>query len=108
MNSRLKKIRKSKEMNQQEFSQKLGISRGHLAGLESGAKNITDRLENDICREFNVNKTWLETGKGDMFNDPLEGIIVDDEIRSMVLMYNQLDDNMKKTIINFMTSALKK
>lgn len=107
MNSRIKSIRKSKELNQQQFAEQLGISRSHLAGLESGAKNLTERLTNDICRVFNVNKHWFESGEGEMFNDPLEGIVIDDEIKKMVLMYNKLDDNTKKTIINFMASALK-
>ena len=93
-------------MNQVEFSEKLGISRGHLAGLESGAKNITERLTNDICREFNVNKSWLIHGEGHMFLDPLENIIVDDEIREMFNMYSQLDASMKKTIMNFIKSAI--
>ena len=106
MRNRLKEIRKSKKMNQEEFSKKLGISRSHLAGLESGAKNITDRLENDICRIFNVNKAWFENGTGEMFNDPLEDLIIDDEIREMAKIYKQLDDNVKKTVLRFMKSSL--
>lgn len=106
MNNRLKEIRNAKGLSQLEFSKRLGISRGHLAGLESGAKNITERLITDICREFNVNKTWLTDGTGEMFLDPLENIIADDEIRDMVRMYTQLDENTKKIFINFMNSAL--
>lgn len=93
-------------MNQEEFAEKLGISRGHLAGLESGAKNITERLTNDICREFNVNKSWLMQGEGSMFLDPLENIIVDDEIKEMFNMYSQLDASMKKTVLTFIKCAL--
>ena len=107
MRTRLKQIRKAKKMSQEEFSKRLGISRSHLAGLESGAKsNITDRLINDICREFNVNREWLETGTGEMFNDPLEDLVIDDEIREMAKIYSQLDDNMKQTVLRFMKSSL--
>lgn len=106
MRHRLKEIRKSKKMNQEEFSKKLGISRSHLAGLESGAKNITDRLENDICREFNVNRNWFENGTGEMFEDPLEDLVIDDEIREMAKIYKQLDDNVRNTVLKFMKSSL--
>ncbi len=35
--------------------------------IESGAKNVTDRVVADICREFNVNENWLREGTGEMF-----------------------------------------
>ncbi len=106
MKHRLKEIRRVKGLNQSDFAEKLGISRGHLAGLESGAKNITERLTNDICRIFNVNRTWFTTGEGEMFLDPLDDVVVDDEIKQMYKMYRQLDDNMKKVIMQFIKSAL--
>ncbi len=107
MKERLKEIRKSKKLSQAEFAEMLNISRGHLAGLESGAKNITDRLVNDICRVFNVNTSWFIDGEGEMFNDPLEGLGIDDELKDMINMYKQLDDNTRKIVKKFMCSAIK-
>lgn len=107
MKERLKEIRKSKKLSQAEFAEMLNISRGHLAGLESGAKNITDRLVNDICRVFNVNTSWFIDGEGEMFNDPLDGLGIDDELKDMINMYKQLDDNTRKIVKKFMCSAIK-
>lgn len=65
MNERLKQIRVKLNLSQEEFGTKIGIeSRSHISLLESGKRNITDRIINDICREFNVNENWLRTGVG--------------------------------------------
>lgn len=108
MNTRLKEIRLSKNLSQDEFAKKIGISRSHVASLESGRKNLTDRLINDITREYNVNKEWLTFGMGDMFIDPLEKIHVDDDIKELTRLYLSLDENMKKTVKTFMKSSLDK
>ncbi len=68
MNSRMKQIRLYFNLSQVEFGKKIGIeSRSHISGLENGSRNITDRIINDICREFNVREEWLRNGIGDMF-----------------------------------------
>ena len=36
--------------------------------IESGTRVPSDRTISDICREFNVNETWLRTGEGELFN----------------------------------------
>ncbi len=54
-------------LSQEEFGKRIGIeSRGHISSLENGVKNITDRIINDVCREFNINEEWIRTGKGEM------------------------------------------
>lgn len=66
LNERFKKVRLMAGLSQEEFGKKIGIeSRGHISALESGNKNITDRIVNDVCREFNVNEDWLRTGNGE-------------------------------------------
>ena len=39
--NRIKEIRKSKGITQQELADKIGISQGHVARLESGASEMT-------------------------------------------------------------------
>lgn len=65
MNKRIKEIRKMLDMTQAEFSSKIGLSRNFIAQIETGAKMPSDRTISDICREFNINKDWLLTGKGE-------------------------------------------
>lgn len=68
MNNRLKAVRLALNLSQEEFGSKIGIkSRAHISSLESGSRNITDRIVSDICREYEVNEGWLRTGSGEMF-----------------------------------------
>lgn len=67
MKDRFKELRKELSVTQQEFADKLKISRNFVAQIEMGSKVPSDRTIDDVCREFNVNEEWLRTGNGDMF-----------------------------------------
>ena len=67
MNERLKKLRKTLDMTQQEFADRIGIKRNSLANYETGRNTPIDAIIVSICREFNVNEEWLREGKGEMF-----------------------------------------
>ena len=67
MIDRIKILRKTLGFTQQEFADKIGLSRNFIAQLETGSKAASDRTILDICKEFSVNETWLRTGTGDMF-----------------------------------------
>lgn len=108
MNTRLKEIRKSLDLNQLEFCKPLNISRSHLAGIESGIKKLTDRLINDICDEYNVNKNWLVNGEGDMFIDPLVNFKLDPEIEEYVRLVMAVDDETREYIKGLMKKTLSK
>ena len=66
MNERIKKVRKSLELTQQEFAERIGMKRNSIALIENG-RNTSDQTVFAICREFNVNEEWLRTGAGEMF-----------------------------------------
>lgn len=67
MKERIRKLRRSLDMTQQEFADKLGVKRNTVGQWECGINGITDQVAISICREFNVNENWLRTGEGDMF-----------------------------------------
>lgn len=67
MNERLKKLRKSLELTQQKFADKLGVKRNTVGQWECGINALTDHVIFSICREFNVNEEWLRNGTGEMF-----------------------------------------
>lgn len=105
MGERLREFRTLKDMSQEDIAKKLNISPSHVANLESGRKKFTTRLINDLIREFNISKSWIENGEGDMFNKSNE-IILDDEMKEMLELYNNLDDDMKDTIKRFIKLSL--
>ena len=64
---RLKNLRKALGLTQQEFSDKLKVSRSNIATYEVGKNNPAEAVINLSCREFNVAEAWLRTGEGEMF-----------------------------------------
>lgn len=97
MNERLKKLRKTLDLTQQEFADKIGIKRNSLANYETGRNTPIDAIVVSICREFNVNEEWLRTGKGEMFIE----LSRNEEIAEFVgqLMSDE-DDSFKKRLIS--------
>lgn len=117
MNNRLRQIRKERHLTQEEFGKKIGIeSRAHISALENGNRTITDRIINDVCREFNVNEEWLRTGKGEMYKtttDEVKSYVEDllnysgegnpfyDTIIEMMKTYHNLDEQSKKIMRDY-------
>lgn len=69
MNERIKEVRKKLNLTLKEFGEKLGVQSAAISKLEKGHVNPTEQMIKSICREFNVNETWLRTGEGEMFVD---------------------------------------
>ena len=67
MKDRIKAIRKELELTQQEFADRMGISRAPIASCEIGRTEPAGSLISLICRTYNVNEEWLRTGIGEMF-----------------------------------------
>lgn len=67
MDERIKKLRKSLDLTQREFAERIGSSQNVLANYESGRRNPSNAVINNICKEFNVNEEWLRNGTGEMF-----------------------------------------
>lgn len=67
MKERIKKLRKALGLTQQEFADRIGISRGNIATYETREGSPGSSVINLICREFNVSETWLRTGEGEMY-----------------------------------------
>ena len=67
MKNRFKELRKELRLTQEEFASKIELSRSYVNLIEMGKKIPADRTIKDICRIFNVNHKWMETGEGNMF-----------------------------------------
>lgn len=69
MNERIRKLRKSLGMTQQEFADKLGVKPNTLSQYETGRNAPTPAVLQLMCRVFDVNENWLRTGEGEMFTE---------------------------------------
>lgn len=63
---RIISLRKSQNLTQQQFAEKIGCSRTAVASYETDKRTPLDPIIAAICREFNVSESWLRTGEGDM------------------------------------------
>jgi len=67
MEQRIKMIRKNQNLTQTEFGERIGVKGNTVTGYETGLRKPSDAIIVSICREFDVNETWLRTGEGEMF-----------------------------------------
>ena len=68
MHQRLRTVRKSLKLNQEEFGKQIGLAQTAVSMIESGNNPITDKNLKLICVTFNINEQWIHSGKGKMFN----------------------------------------
>jgi len=64
LGERIKKVRGN--LSQAEFIRRLKIHRNTLPRYESGERSPDADFLNRLCREFNINPTWILTGEGPM------------------------------------------
>ena len=98
LKDRIKFVRTSKNLSQDEFGRIINLSRSQIAGYETGAKNVTDRAINDICREFKINEEWLRNGEGEMEAK----MTSDEEFAFLVGAFAAEGNDFKKRIIKAM------
>ena len=67
ISERLSAVVAASGLTKTAFAAKINVGQSHVSQLCSGAKVPSDRTIADICREFNVDETWLRTGEGEMF-----------------------------------------
>lgn len=101
MKEQLKKLRKTLDLTQQEFADKLKVPRNTIGGYEVGKSNPSDAAVNNICNIFNVNEEWLRTGNGEMFIE----LTRDEQIEHFVGdALKSEDDSFKKKFISMLAA----
>jgi transcriptional regulator with XRE-family HTH domain len=73
---RIKYVRKSLNLTQQKFAERIGTKQNTIAQYEIGRNIPIDPVITAICKEFNVNEIWLRTGDG----DPFRKITIEEEL----------------------------
>lgn len=106
---RIKVLRKSLGLTQQEFSDRLGIKRNTITNYEIGRNEPIDAVFNLICKTWNVNPEWLKEGEGDMYlpssKDVLEQYCKDNELPKETAIFlrefAKLPSDQQENIIHF-------
>lgn len=111
MNERIKTVRKSYNLNQQEFGERIGVKQTTVANYESGSRTPIDAIVFTICREFGVSESWLRDGVGEMYaqtpNTTADKLVdeygLDDFAARFVREYMALDEEKKKVVRDFVS-----
>ena len=111
MNTRIRALRKSLDLNQTDFGNRIGVKQTTIAGYETGAKNPLDTVITSMCREFRVNENWLRTGEGQMFIGSVENDLIaratrllgekDPLFEAFVYTYSNLSAENRKLFLEF-------
>lgn len=70
MQERVRTLRKSLNLSQEAFAERIGMTKNYISLVETGNRNLSERTISDICRVFNVNRDWLVDGIGDPLLPP--------------------------------------
>ena len=85
INERIKEARCKLKLSQRAFAKAVYVSNGYLADIELGNNEVKDRLIHLISTTFSVNKHWLLTGEGRMFNSTPE-----EKLERVTALFNEL------------------
>lgn len=69
MNQRIRTLRKTLQLSQKSFGEKIGLKQNAISYMEKPNATITEQNIKSICSLFNVNEDWLRNGNGKMFLD---------------------------------------
>lgn len=94
---RIRKLRKSLPLNQQEFASRIHVSRSNIGNIEMGKVSATDRVIGDICREFHVTERWLRYGEEPMYDEAA----LDPCVEEIMDIYLTLDEDARKYLIGY-------
>ena len=102
-NEKIKVLRKSTNMNQQELADKIHIHVTHLSKMENGHLLPSIDIVQRLMKVFAVSADSL-------LNDSESGLvdIQSNELNQQILLINQLDEDEKNALIKIINSMLTK
>jgi len=109
LNERLKVVRKSLNLTQQEFADLLGIKRTSYASYETGRVVPTAPFLKLICNKYNISEKWLVNGIGEMYIETDDSVL--NQLKNtynlsnleykILTAYLELDSSQRKAVEEF-------
>ena len=110
ISERFKQLRYELGKSQTEFGAGIGVSRSVINNIERGVTEPSDVFLNHLCDVYNVNRAWLETGEGELFDKSeqldetaklIASISDSPAMRSLLATWAQLSDENKAVFERF-------
>ena len=96
VNERIKQVRLIFNISQREFTKKIFISQSSYGEIETGVRNVNERIIQLICSKYNVNIEWLKYGNGKMFDEEKPDI----RLEHLIEMYKKLNEPLKNYLVD--------
>jgi transcriptional regulator with XRE-family HTH domain len=85
--NRIIAVRNALGMTQKVFCKGIYVSQSYYANIEQGCRPVNDRIIALLCSQYGVSKEYLKTGKGEMFNENLPDI----QLNQLLEIFNKLN-----------------
>jgi transcriptional regulator with XRE-family HTH domain len=106
LKDRLALIRNEHGLNRTQFARRIGSTPKAYSNYELGIRKPLDIFVNNICNTFSINKQWLLSGTGDMYDLDANKEKVDFLSEEHESLYDKLSLDSKIFIIQFMKYIL--
>lgn len=100
INERFLQIRESLDMSRKAFGERLGVSDSVIKNIEYNVTEPKPLLIQQICKEYNVDKDWLETGEGEMFLPQTKDDALTDFFATIL---SEEDDSFKRRFVEILS-----
>ena len=98
---RVRELRKYMNLTLEKFGSRVGVQKSAVSKIEKGDVALTDQMFRLICREFNVNPSWLRDGSGEMFVVKSRDDEIEDFINSVL---TEETDSFRRRLISALSS----
>jgi transcriptional regulator with XRE-family HTH domain len=93
---RLRAVRKTLNVSQKVFAKSIFVSTSHYACMETGHRKIKASILDSITKIYNVNREWLATGKGGMFDSEPPDV----KLEELIGIFKRLNGHFKQFILD--------
>ena len=105
VNERLKQVRHALKLSQKQFAKGIFLkSSGYLGDIEINRHEVNERVMELVSSVYGVNKDWLKTGKGKMFQNDKK---IDNQLEEMNILFNQLNPHFKAYVLTQIKNLVK-
>jgi transcriptional regulator with XRE-family HTH domain len=88
INERVKAVRLALKINQRDFAEGIYVSQSLYAAIEVGGRKVNRRHIALIAMKYKASKEWIETGKGEMFMEPIPDV----KLQLLTEIFNELNE----------------
>lgn len=112
---RLQKIRCYLNLSQNDLATELELTQSAISNYEKGNRQLSNLIIKYLCIRYNINKSYLLTGIGNMINTETDTDIfkkfcnvynLDKLSQTMILEYISLPEQQREPILNYVNNII--